>query len=134
MQNASILFIMQRIDRLPDRFDRDRLLRLIQLVGPEMAPILLAQLVTDLGDCDRRLAEGSRTTDWGLLRETSHDLVALGGSCGALALQDLAQALNAAAHDEDLSAMALLAPDVTTQIAALLAVIRATPAKGQVPW
>jgi HPt (histidine-containing phosphotransfer) domain-containing protein len=125
---------MQRIDPLPHRFDRDRFLRLIELVGPEMAPTLLAQLVADLGDCNRRLTAGSETADWALLRETSHDLIALGGSCGAMELQDLAQQLNSAAHEQDHGGLERLAPVVASQITALLALIRATPETGPVPW
>lgn len=134
MQFASILCIMQRIDPLPHRFDRDRLLRLIELVGPEMAPTLLTQLIADLGDCNRRLTAGCETADWGLLRETSHDLVALGGSCGAMELQDLAQQLNSAAHDQDRDTLDRLAMPTASQIKALLTLIRATPETGPVPW
>lgn len=125
---------MQRIAQLPGRFDRARFLRLIELVGPDVAPTLLAQLVADLDRCDRRLTEASRARDWARLRETSHDLVALGGSCGALALHDLAQELNSAAHDQDQAALAGLTAGIAAEVSALRDLVRATPATGDVPW
>ncbi len=124
---------MQR-SALPGRFDRDRFRRLIELVGPGMVPVLLAQLAADLGNCDSRLSQGTATGDWALLRETSHDLVALAGSCGALALQDLAQDLNAAAHARDPATTRRLVPAIAAELAALLALIRATPPEGPLPW
>ena len=119
---------------LPGGFDRDRFRRLIDLVGPGMVPVLLTQLAADLADCDTRLTRGAATGDWVLLRETSHDLVALAGSCGALALQDLAQDLNAAAHARDPAATRRLVPAIAAELAALLALIRATPPEGPLPW
>ena len=118
----------------PGRFDHDRFRRLIELIGPGMVPVLLAQLATDLENCDSRLSQGMATGDWALLRETSHDLVALAGSCGALALQDLAQDLNAAAHARDPAATRRLVPAIAAELAALLALIRATPPEGPLPW
>ena len=118
----------------PGRFDRTRFLRLIELVGPGMVPVLLTQLAADLGNCDSRLSRGAATGDWALLRETSHDLAALAGSCGALALQDLTQDLNAAAHARDPAATQRLAPAIAAELAALLALIRATPPEGPLPW
>ena len=119
---------------LPARFDRDRFRRLIDLVGPEMAPTLLAQLAADLGTCNSRFSQGTAADDWSLLRETSHDLAALGGSCGALALHDLAQELNAAAHDQDAATITRLAPDLIAELSALLRLVKATPPNGPFPW
>lgn len=118
----------------PGRFDRARFHRLIELVGPGMVPVLLTQLAADLGNCDSRLSRGAATGDWALLRETSHDLAALAGSCGALALQDLTQDLNAAAHARDPAATQRLAPAIAAELAALLALIRSTPPEGPLPW
>ncbi len=134
MHFAAILCIMQRTPPLPGRFDRARFLRLIELVGPEISPTLLAQLVADLDSCDSRLTDAARRTDWALLRETTHDLMALGGSCGALALQDLAQEMNSAAHDQDPAALAGLSPGLAIELSALRDLVRATPATGPVPW
>lgn len=99
-----------------------------------MVPVLLAQIASDLAACDTRLCRGAATGDWTLLREASHDLVALAGSCGALALQDLAQDLNSAAHDRDPAAAQRLAPGIGAELAKLLALIRSTPAAGPLPW
>lgn len=118
----------------PGRFDRDCFRRLIELVGPGMAPAPPTQLATDLAHCDTRLIRGAATGDWALLREASHDLVALAGSCGALALHDLAQDLNAAAHARDPAATQRLAPTIAAELATLLALIRATTPEGQLPW
>ncbi|MDX5351325.1 MAG: hypothetical protein LPJ95_11600 [Paracoccaceae bacterium] len=131
---------MQKSDRsanspvLPGRFDGECFRRLIELVGPQMSATLLTQLVADLATCERGLAQGTMGGDWLLLRETSHNLAALGGSCGALALHDLAQELNGAAHDQDAAAIARLAPALTAELALLLALVRATPPDGPLPW
>ena len=112
---------------LPLRFDPGRLRRLIDLVGPTEAAPFLAQLDRDLTHCAQELAAASDRQDWTALGEASHVLVSLAGSSGALALQSLAEAVNAAAHARNAPALAdlyaRLAPDLTR----LIAVVRATP-------
>jgi hypothetical protein len=83
---------------LPLRFDPDRLRKLLDLVGPTEARTFLTQLDRDLSDCAQSLSAATDGQDWTALREASHVLVSLAGSAGALALQSLAEALNAAAN------------------------------------
>jgi hypothetical protein len=112
---------------LPLRFDQDRLQRLLVLVGPTEARAFLTQLDTDLSDCARAIATACDRRDWTALREASHVLVSLAGSSGALALQSLAEALNAAAHARDAAAVASLNSQLEPDLGRLIAVVRATP-------
>lgn len=118
---------------LPGRFQPDRLRRLTELTGPTVAPVLFAQFVTDLEACASQLQTGIPADDWPLLRRASHDLVALAGSCGAMALHDLAQRLNAAAQAQDKAAVAALHPMLAQDLAATLALLRKAAA-GIMPW
>jgi hypothetical protein len=118
---------------LPGRFQPDRLRRLTELTGPTVAPVLFAQFVIDLETCASQLQTGVPLDDWPLLRRASHDLIALAGSCGAMALHDLAQTANAAAHAQDKAAVAALYPMLAEDLAATLAMLR-TAAAGSMPW
>jgi hypothetical protein len=113
---------MQRL-LTPDRFDPTRLDRLLTIVGPTQANGFLGQLATDLSDCEAKL-NASDPTDWVQLRATSHVLISLAGSAGAMALHDAAQALNAAAHQADTLAASGLRPAMLADLAALIAHIR----------
>ena len=112
---------------LPLRFDPDRLRRLLDLVGPTEAQTFLTQLDRDLSDCARQIAMASDRQDWTTLREASHVLVSLAGSAGALALQSLAEAMNAAAHARNSTALTDLQTQLAPDLARLIAVVRATP-------
>jgi two-component system aerobic respiration control sensor histidine kinase ArcB len=118
---------------LPDRFDAARFLRLIDIAGPSLAPTLLAQLVEDLGTCQRHLTAALRRSDWDRMRQASHDLIALAGSCGAETLHDLARAVNANVHAQDLAPISAQLAHAETELAALIAVIRAAE-RGQRQW
>jgi HPt (histidine-containing phosphotransfer) domain-containing protein len=124
---------MTLVSPLSDRFDDTRLRRLLALVGPAMAQGLLDQLATDLAQCQATIAQGARAGDWTALREASHDLISLAGSVGADALHGMAAQLNAAAHDRDLQAVDRLLPDLNPDLAALIALVCATPALPQAP-
>lgn len=115
---------------LPAQFDRARFQRLLALVGPALAPELLRQLQADLSACAETIAQGMTAGDWDRLREASHVMISLAGSCGADGLHEMAQTLNAAAHAEDRTALERLAPGLTADLAALIALVRATPAGG----
>jgi HPt (histidine-containing phosphotransfer) domain-containing protein len=112
---------------LPLQFDPDRLRRLLDLVGPTEAQAFLTQLDRDLSDCDRQIAAASARQDWTALREASHILVSLAGSAGALSLQAMAEALNAAAHAQDTAALADLHGQIAPDLSRLIALVRATP-------
>jgi two-component system, OmpR family, aerobic respiration control sensor histidine kinase ArcB len=109
---------------LPDKFDLARFLRLIDLAGPSLAPVLLPQLVEDLNTCHRRLIAALPGSDWDGLRQASHDLIALAGSCGAETLHDLARTVNTSAHDRKLVPITAQLPRIEAELAALVSVIR----------
>ena len=111
----------------PTRFDPDRLRRLLDLVGPTEAGSFLAQLDQDLSGCARSIAKAADRQDWTSLREASHVLISLAGSAGALALQAMAEDLNAAANGRNLTAVADLTTALAPDLDRLIAVVRATP-------
>jgi HPt (histidine-containing phosphotransfer) domain-containing protein len=112
---------------LPLQFDPDRLRRLLDLVGPTEAQAFLTQLDEDLSDCASRIAAASARQDWTALREASHVLVSLAGSAGALSLQAVAEALNAAAHARNTAALTDLHGQLAPDLSRLIALVRATP-------
>jgi hypothetical protein len=111
----------------PLRFDADRLPRLLELVGPAEARTFLGQLDRDLSDCARDIERAVGHLDWPALRNASHVLVSLAGASGALALQSLAEALNAAAHARDAGIAHGLQGQLAADLDRLIAVVRATP-------
>jgi hypothetical protein len=110
----------------PNRFDPQRLQRLLDLIGPEQSPGFLDQLDRDLSDCAQALSAAAPGADWPALRDTSHLLISLAGSAGAGALHDQARALNRVAHDQDGARLPALCPALDRELAALIAVVRAT--------
>jgi HPt (histidine-containing phosphotransfer) domain-containing protein len=114
---------------LPGGFDPARLRRLLDLVGPEQAPGLLTQLRLDLSGCAADIPDAGARQDWDGLRRASHVLTSLAGSAGAMALHALAQELNDAAHARDPQALTALLPALTADLAALIALVQATPAE-----
>ncbi len=111
----------------PTRFDPDRLPRLLDLVGPTEAGNFLVQLDQDLSVCARSIAKATDRLDWTALREASHVLISLAGSAGALALQAMAEDLNAAANARNMTAIADLSAALAPDLDRLIAVVRATP-------
>ena len=112
-------------------FDPPRFQRLIDLAGPAMADTLLAHLGDDLARCRSMALAGdgsiSGQHDWDALRESSHILISLAGSVGALSLQGMAETLNTAAHGQDGTATRALIPTLVGELDALIAFVRATP-------
>lgn len=84
-----------------ENFDRATFDHLIEVAGPEAARELLDRLSADLRKCEAGVAEGLATDDLPQVRAETHVLIALAGAVGAVRLQLLAQALNAAAHRRD---------------------------------
>jgi two-component system, OmpR family, aerobic respiration control sensor histidine kinase ArcB len=119
---------------LPDRFDANRFQRLIELAGPAMAATLMHQLDEDLATARRRLSTALEANDFGGIRQASHDLIALAGSCGAETLHDLARAVNDGAHHRTLAPILAVQPAVDGELEKLLAVIRATLKAGAPTW
>ncbi|NUB44245.1 hypothetical protein GEU84_007615 [Fertoebacter nigrum] len=110
--------------------DLARFERLMQMVGPDMGPELLARLEDDLAAVAaglRRAMQDRDQPDWGQpdwggqpdwaeLRGQTHVLIALAGTVGALRLQHLAEALNREAHERSGQDVA----QATRMLAALL--------------
>ena len=115
-------------------FDPTRFQRLLDLAGPAMAGSLLAHLADDLARCRTLALTGSSDQNWDALRESSHILISLAGSVGALSLQGMAETLNTAAHAQEVTATSALIPALLSELDALIALVRATPApKGSAP-
>jgi HPt (histidine-containing phosphotransfer) domain-containing protein len=103
----------------------------MELTGPDLAQELLIRLTEDLSGVLAVVATDRVAGDWKSLREATHVLISLSGSVGALSLQAMAEALNAAAHQQDqIAAEALLMP-LTQELQALIAYVRATQATGR---
>lgn len=86
-------------------FDPDKLLRLLDLAGPEVAGELLDRLAEDLGTVGAVLSAAAPARDIAALRAQTHVLISLAGAVGAERLQHLAEDLNAAAHAADADAI-----------------------------
>ena len=108
-------------------FDPTRFQRLIDLTGPAMAGTLLDHLADDLARCRTRAVSGAQDDNWDALRESSHILISLAGSVGALSLQAMAETLNTAAHAQDSTATHALMPALVAELDALIALVQATP-------
>jgi HPt (histidine-containing phosphotransfer) domain-containing protein len=109
-------------------FDPTRLAHLLQITGPDLAPELLARLTEDLTTTQDSLTAGDETADWKRLREASHVLISLSGSVGALSLQAMSESLNAIAHTQDRDALSAIMPPLSSELSALIRLIRATRA------
>jgi HPt (histidine-containing phosphotransfer) domain-containing protein len=81
--------------------DTDRFDRLMAMAGPAHGQELLQRLGADLESVQDRLQAALAPPDWADLRAQTHILVALAGAVGAVRLQHMASALNAAAQDAD---------------------------------
>jgi len=79
-------------------FDPAKLARLLDLAGAEVADELLERLAEDLETVAVVLADAAPARDIAALRAQTHVLISLAGAVGAVALQHLAEDLNAAAH------------------------------------
>lgn len=107
-------------------FDPSRLSHLLDITGPDLAPVLLARLTEDLTATHDLLETGADQGDWKSLREGSHVLISLSGSVGALSLQAMSESLNAIAHRQDRAALDTLMPPLAQELVALIQLVRAT--------
>lgn len=107
---------------------------ILALAGPVIAPRLMAQIVTDLSATLDQLAPAITTRDWAQIRVQSHVLISLAGTIGAMGLHADACRLNDAAHAQDETRLAALAPRVTADLAALVTLVTARRnAQGALP-
>jgi HPt (histidine-containing phosphotransfer) domain-containing protein len=98
---------------------------ILALAGPDIAPRLLAQIVTDLSATSRQLAPALAARDWAQIRVQSHVLISLAGTIGAMDLHAAACCMNEAAHGQDEARLSSLAPSVTADLAALVRLVAA---------
>ena len=103
--------------------DEERLDRLLEIAGPETAAELLHRLHLDLRLSGDRLARGLDLDDWAEVRAQTHVLVSLAGTVGAVELQRLCEALNAAAHRQAADAADALARELFGRLDALAAYV-----------
>lgn len=117
----------------PPLVDFDRYQRLLELAGPESVAELLDRLDSDLRNVAAGLARGLAEPSVRELRAQTHVLIALAGAVGAIPLQRLAEALNAAAHQNAMDEIARLGRLAGRQLDALaqfIAAERAAPRDG----
>jgi hypothetical protein len=98
---------------------------LLAMAGPEVADELVVQLSADLRAVAGALAVAVQALDWAAIRAQTHVLAALSGSAGAGALQDKANALNAAAHVSDKVQCHALAPHVLAGLGRVIGFVEA---------
>lgn len=103
---------------------------ILALAGPALAPRLLDQIVADLATTSSQLDHALHSQNCPQIRAQSHVLISLAGTIGATGLHAAACQLNEAAHAQDTSRIAALAPAIAadlTDLIALVALQRATP-------
>lgn len=96
---------------------------ILALAGPDIAPRLLAQIVTDLSATSRQLGPAIVARDWAQIRVQSHVLISLAGTIGAMDLHAAACGMNEAAHGQDEARLSSLAPSVNADLAALVQLV-----------
>ena len=94
--------------------------RLMEIAGPDGAPELLDRLIIDLTRVERCIVGATATADTNAIRAETHVLVAVAGAVGAERLQALAEALNAAAHQQDKASIATTGGALLGQIDRLI--------------
>jgi HPt (histidine-containing phosphotransfer) domain-containing protein len=109
-------------------FDPVRFRNLLDLAGPKMAGELLAQLASDLDRCRTQARHGAAARDWGALRASSHVLISLAGSVGALSLQAMAERLHLAATLGSGEPGHALVTSMILELDGLIALVQSTPA------
>jgi len=90
------------------------------LPAPTGAPELLDRLIIDLTRVERGIVGATATADTNAIRAETHVLVAVAGAVGAERLQALAEALNAAAHQQDKASIATTGAALLGQIDRLI--------------
>lgn len=83
--------------------DRNRFEAILQAAGPSGRGELLDHLLQDLSSVQDALQKAVQVNDTATTRAQSHILISLAGAIGADRLQNMAEALNAAAHKNRLT-------------------------------
>ncbi|MFC3181043.1 response regulator [Cypionkella sinensis] len=95
---------------------------LLDMAGPKMAAELLDHLQKDLRAAERGLLAAAQGPDWLEVRRQTHVMIALAGTAGANLLHQLAQSMNALAHQPvpDAEALQRLLPQTLEQLDMLI--------------
>lgn len=100
--------------------DRNRFEAILQAAGPSGRGELLDHLLQDLRSVQDALQQAVQANDTATTRAQSHILISLAGAIGADRLQNMAEALNAAAHKNRLSDAQSLVQSCDEALAALI--------------
>lgn len=100
--------------------DRNRFEAILQAAGPSGRGELLDHLLQDLRSVQDALQQAVQANDTATTRAQSHILISLAGAIGADRLQNMAEALNAAAHKNRLSEAQSLVQSCDEALAALI--------------
>ncbi|WP_164744759.1 ATP-binding protein [Nioella ostreopsis] len=100
--------------------DRNRFEAILQAAGPSGRGELLDHLLQDLRSVQNALQQAVQANDTATTRAQSHILISLAGAIGADRLQNMAEALNAAAHKNRLSHAQSLVQSCDEALAALI--------------
>lgn len=109
--------------------DRQRLLDLFDMAGPEQAEELAFRLQDDLGTVAEALQQALGSADRQVLRAQSHVLLGISGTVGADGLRGLAGQLNALAHAPGPMNLAALIDEIRRRLARLIDEVRETRAE-----
>jgi two-component system, OmpR family, aerobic respiration control sensor histidine kinase ArcB len=100
--------------------DRNRFEAILQAAGPSGRGELLNHLLQDLRSVQDALQQAVQANDTATTRAQSHILISLAGAIGADRLQNMAEAVNAAAHKNRLSEAQSLVQSCDEALAALI--------------
>ncbi|WP_420395254.1 ATP-binding protein [Nioella sp.] len=100
--------------------DRNRFEAILQAAGPSGRSELLDHLLQDLRSVQDALQQAVQVNDTATTRAQSHILISLAGAIGADRLQNIAEALNAAAHKNRLAEAQSLVQSCKEALAALI--------------
>ena len=100
--------------------DRNRFEAILQAAGPSGRAELLDHLLQDLRSVQSSLQQSVFDNDTATTRAQSHILISLAGAVGADRLQNMAEALNAAAHKNRLAEAQSLVQSCNEALAALI--------------
>ncbi|MGL4320898.1 MAG: hypothetical protein ACRCS3_08550 [Paracoccaceae bacterium] len=98
--------------------------RLMALAGPSTAIELLDQLLIDLDTVQRALAGANPATDWDIMRNQCHVLIAVAGAIGAQTVQSGADSLHNAALNHDARSAMAMRNALLAQLQVLMAFVR----------
>lgn len=97
-------------------FDPEALSTFLDMAGPEMRGVLLAQAQQDLDRCRAALAPDDPDCDLDALCKTAHEVKGLAATLGATALAETARHAELACSTRDRAALAETLPALASQI------------------